>query len=106
MLAILLACARPSVEPLTSPPEPIAPTEPATAPATHPGSILFVDLDAETEEPRSADAVPESIAWAQVDGQRVPVVRIESGMRGSSREIKRYGPDGELLEVLISAPHR
>ena len=107
MLSLLLACTRSSVDPPPVPPVPAEETQPATVwPTEHPGTILFVDLDAKTEEERPADTVPESIAWAQADGQRVPVVRIESGMMGTSREIKRYGPDGVLLEVLLSAPPR
>jgi hypothetical protein len=71
---------------------------------THPGTIVSVDLDAGTEEARPLDGIPEGIAWVEVEGQRVPVVRIESRLRGESREIKRYGPGGRLLEVLVSAP--
>jgi len=66
---------------------------------THPGSIRFVDLDAKTEDDRLADRVPETIAWGEVDGARVPVVRIESRVRGGGREVTRYGPDGAVIDV-------
>lgn len=99
------------------PPEPMPATEPAPteapapepAPApspVHPGTVVFVDLDAGTSREESAASLPETIAWVQVGGQKVAVTRVESRKRGESREIMKYGADGALLETTISAPPR
>jgi hypothetical protein len=65
----------------------------------------MVDLDTGESREESADAVPETIAWAQVDGVRVAVTRIESRARpDGSREITKKGADGGTLEVTVSRP--
>jgi hypothetical protein len=57
----------------------------------------MIDLDtAETEE-LSIDQVPEGLLWEVVNGERIPVVRIESRSMGSGREIIKYGPAGQFL---------
>ncbi len=99
LLLLLLACGG-------RPPAPVPDSAPASAPAPaeHPGTITFVDLDAGTTREESAAAVPETIAWVVVAGARVPVTRVESRARGGAREILKYGADGALLEVTLSAP--
>lgn len=86
--------------------EPVpAEPEPAPSPA-HPGTVVFVDLDAGTSREESAASLPDTIAWVQVGAERVAVTRVESRKRGESREILKYGADGALLETTISAPPR
>lgn len=94
-----MACAG---EPEPAPaPDPAA-TQPAAVPAAeHPGEIVFVDLDAKTETRRPAADVPETIAWATVDGRRVAVVRVESSAAGGAREIRRYGADGAPIDTTV-----
>jgi hypothetical protein len=80
-------------------PTAVAPS-PADGGATHPGTIVFMD-HAGNEKARSVREVPESVAWATVGGQRVPVVRVVEHRGGGRIEIVSYGPDGqELARVL------
>jgi len=116
MIAILLFIAScgahpPAPVPTTvpAPTEEVVPAEPAPAPEptlVHPGTVVFVDLDAGTSREESAASLPETIAWVQVGDQRVAVTRVESRKRGESREIMKYGADGALLETTVSAPPR
>lgn len=71
---------------------------------THPGQIVFVDADAGTEQVKPAAQVPESIAFAVVDTERVPVTKVVSNLRGAQRVIRSYGADGQLLRSTIQAP--
>ncbi len=64
---------------------------------THPGKIVFVDQDAGTEQVKSADQVPASVAFASVEGSQVPVTRIVSSVRGDQRVIHSYDEGGRLL---------
>ena len=93
--------AAPPVTP-DAPPTP-APSEPGTA-ATHPGTVVFVDLDTGEESPLPVAEVPESIAWGLVEGRRVAVVRVESRARGGSREIVRYADGGVLVDTTVGGP--
>lgn len=107
VLASLLAC---------HPPTPVAPAAAPTAgaialpappeapPSSHPGTIVFVDLDTGEERTLPVAEVPESIAWATVDGRLVAVVRVESRVRGGSREIARYAGDGLLVDTTVGGP--
>ena len=97
LLLLAVACATPD-QPLPPPTAEVS--------VSHPGTITFVDLDSGEERTEDASSVPESIAWYSGGGSPVPVVRVESAMRGTSREIKRYGPDGALLDTTVSAPRR
>ncbi len=67
----------------------------------HPGHIVFEDADADTRRRRPVDQVPDTIAWAQVDGRRLPVTRVVSRMRGDDRQIQCFGPDGALLSSTV-----
>jgi hypothetical protein len=100
LLVPLVACG-----PQSRGPAPTA--EPATAAtaATHPGTITLVDLDEGTSREEPVSAVPESLAWVVVDGEKVAVTRIESRQRpDGSREIIKRAADGTSLEVTVSAP--
>jgi hypothetical protein len=85
-------------EPTAAPPGP-ADSAPS-APATHPGTIVFVDSDG-TEKVRPVAEVPESVAWATAGGTRVPVVRVVKLEGGGRIEIVSYGPDGEELARVL-----
>lgn len=99
---LALACAH---APAVTPPAAAPPELPATErEMSHPGSIAFVDLATGATTLRSATEVPEAVAWCTTGGERVPVVRVESSDRGGAREIKRFGPDGSLLDVTMSRP--
>jgi len=72
----------------------------------HPGTVLFVDEVAGTEHSRPASDLPETIAWAVVDGVRVPVTRVVARMAGTSRVLRSYGADGRLLSSTVQVPRR
>ena len=67
----------------------------------HPGTIVFVDDASGTARTRSAAEVPETIAWATVDGERLPVVRVVAITVGPQRTLRSYGPDGRLLSSTV-----
>jgi hypothetical protein len=64
---------------------------------THPGSIRFIDETQSTEKVEPVSAVPASIAFATVNGAKVPVVKVVLSGAGDRREIRSYGADGALL---------
>lgn len=70
----------------------------------HPGTIENIDEIGDRTWTRSAAEVPPTIAWAEVDGRYVPVVRIVSTGTADRRRITRYGPDGQMLDTTIQAP--
>jgi len=72
----------------------------------HPGQIVFVDLDAGTERVAAADEVPETIAFVEVEGVPVPVVRVESRKRGDLRVIRSYSASGTCLQTTRQAPRK
>lgn len=84
-------------------PEPVA--DAPEVPRAHPGTVVFVGADGR-EESRPVAEVPESIAWYDGAGGRVPVVRVVRSGPDGYAEIKRYGPSGELLDVTRQAPPR
>jgi hypothetical protein len=78
------------------------PNNPPVIAMEHPGTITFIDLDTGIQTVRPSSEVPESIAWYGSGESRVPVVRVESQLRGSGeREIRSYGVDGMLLSTTI-----
>lgn len=119
VLALPAGCrAAPPATPASAAPASAAPANTAppsaapnsAAPATHPGQITFVKADG-SESTRPAAQVPESIAWATLDGQRVPVVRVVQHRAGPADaplrvEIVRYAADGRELDRTVSAPRR
>lgn len=107
--ALLGACHPPTPvapEPAAAPPGGaiVAPPPPEALTVAHPGTIVFVDLDTGEERTLAVADVPESIAFATVDGRAVAVVRVESRVRGGSREIARYARDGVLLDTTVGGP--
>jgi hypothetical protein len=79
-----------------------APDARATATGGHPGTIVFVDADG-SERSQPASEVPDAIAWATVNGTRVPVVRVVRTGTSQRIEIARYGADGQVLERTTGA---
>jgi len=78
----------------------------ATSPngQAHPGEIVHDDkVDGRTWT-RSAADVPPTIAWVEVDGTWVAVVRIEITGSADARRMTKFGPDGQMLESTIQAP--
>jgi peptide-methionine (S)-S-oxide reductase len=73
----------------------------ATYPARdkHPGQIVFEDLVEKRTWTDSAAEVPPTIAWVKVAGHWKPVVQIEINGVGDQREITKFGPNHEFLEV-------
>jgi len=69
--------------------------------SAHPGHIVFEDTDRGTSNTRSADTVPEGVAWATVDGEQCPVVRVVATTRGRKRTLRSYGIDGALLTSTV-----
>ncbi len=65
----------------------------------HPGEIEYVDgATGEVTCRVPADDVPEQIRFAPgPDGAPRPVVRITVLTLGDRREIRQFGPEGELL---------
>lgn len=71
------------------------------APA-HPGTITFVDgMTKKVTHTRTAEEVPESVRFAESDGQLVPVVRIEAYEEGDRRIIREFGEDGTELRSTV-----
>ena len=65
--------------------------------AAHPGKIVFVD--AAGERVMAVGEVPATVAFVQVGGAPVPVVRVVAVTQGDRREIKSYGVDRALLST-------
>lgn len=67
----------------------------------HPGQIEYVD--GETNRVLSVDpasAVPEAQRFVEVGGVAVPVVRVVAVQAGDRRTIRKFGPNGQLLETI------
>ncbi len=78
----------------------------ATSPTgqKHPGEIVHDDkVDGRTWTRNAAD-VPPTIAWVEVAGTWVAVVRIEITGSAEARRFTKFGPDGQMLETTIQAP--
>lgn len=69
--------------------------------ASHPGEIVFVDETAGSERTEPAANVPDEVAFAVVDGEPIPVVRVVAVTHGDKREIRSYGADGALLATTL-----
>lgn len=72
----------------------------------HPGMIVFVDAERGTERQRPAAEVPETVAWATVDGERIPVARVVSTAAGDQRTLRSYAEDGRLLTSTVQVRRR
>lgn len=72
----------------------------------HPGTIVFADETAGTQHERPASEVPESVAWAELAGERVPVTRVVSHTNGDQRTIRSYAADGRLLASTVQVRKR
>lgn len=71
-----------------------------TRPA-HPGSIVFVDAQAKTEKTLPVAQVPERIAWGELEGQPVAVVRVVATTGEGRRELHSYAADGRLVSTTV-----
>lgn len=69
----------------------------------HPGTIEHDDKIEGRVWTRRADEVPPTIAWVQLDGKWIPVIRIEITGTPDRREITKYGPGGQMLETTVQA---
>ncbi len=69
--------------------------------ATHPGTITFVDASAGTEKVERAEDVPDSIAFVQLNGANVAVVKVVATTHGDHRTLHAYGADGVLLKTTV-----
>ena len=69
--------------------------------AKHPGMITFVDATAGTEKSEPSENVSESIAFVQINGVNVAVVKVVATTHGDHRTIHAYGADGVLLKTTV-----
>ncbi|MEL6349927.1 MAG: hypothetical protein AAFV53_42890 [Myxococcota bacterium] len=69
--------------------------------SAHPGTIVFVDETNGTERARPAAEVPDTVAWATVDGEKRAVVRVIAVTAGQQRTLRSYGTDGRLLSSTV-----
>jgi hypothetical protein len=68
----------------------------------HPGSITYVDGDADAIVAECPVAeVPESGRFVDTDAGPVPVVRVVATTAGDQRLVREYGPKGELLRTTL-----
>lgn len=70
----------------------------------HPGEIVHDDRIQGRTWTQKASAVPQSIAWVQVDGKWKPVVKIQMTGNAERQEITSFGPGGEFLQTTMSSP--
>lgn len=70
----------------------------------HPGKIVHDDKVDGRVWTRSAGEVPVGIAWADVDGQWIPVVRIEITGTADRRTMTAFGVGGRVLQRTVQAP--
>ena len=64
---------------------------------SHPGTVTFVDVAEKSERTLSVSEVPDTIAWATVNGARVAVVKVVALTHGARRELQSFAADGRLL---------
>jgi len=67
----------------------------------HPGTIVFVDESTGKEDSKPVAQVPESVAFALVDGRRESVVRVVARLGNGTRTLTSYGADGRVLSTLV-----
>ncbi len=75
----------------------------------HPGTVEFyetVDGVEKLVKVEKATDVPESIKFVNVNGTRVPVVKVVMLKNSVFSEIHQLGPKGELLKTTMSQPRR
>lgn len=72
----------------------------------HPGVIEHSDATTGRIWQRKAAEVPQTIAWGQIDGRWIPVVRVKAAGNPGQRRISRFGPDGQLIDSTVQAPPR
>lgn len=72
----------------------------------HPGIVEFEDRVDERTWTEPAEAVPQTIAWAEGPDGWVPVARVVSDGAAGRLEITRFGIDGGFLDVTVQAPPR
>jgi hypothetical protein len=91
----------PNREPPSNTAKEEAPVSGAKSPSgePHPGQIVYEDRVEKRTWTRNAAEVPPTIAWVKVAEHWKPVVRIEIDGMGDQREITKFGPDREFLEV-------
>jgi hypothetical protein len=71
----------------------------------HPGEIKFEDRGENRTWTEHPEALTQTMAWAEVEPHRwLPVVHIVSEGVPGSLEIKRFGPNGVLLDVTVQRP--
>lgn len=82
----------------------------ATSPTgeQHPGKIVYEDKVAGRVWTEHAEDLPQSVAWAEIDGKWIPVLKIRMTGSASRREITSYGPNDKFLKttVLTQRPRR
>jgi len=69
----------------------------------HPGSIVFENRVDGTQQEQRVDQVPADVAFVELDGQPVPVVRVVFSAFGDQRRIESFGVDGRLLSVTVAS---
>lgn len=70
---------------------------------THPGTIVIENQLDGTRQEQAVDQVPADVAFVELDGQPVPVVRIVLSGHGDQRRIESFGEDGRLLAVTVGS---
>lgn len=71
----------------------------------HPGQIVHEDQVSGRTWKTPATEVPQPIAWVEMDGKWIPVLKIVVTGSGDRREITKFGPQGETLErTLMTLP--
>jgi hypothetical protein len=68
----------------------------------HPGTIHFVDHRDGSEYDEAAADNPQLIAWTEVEGEWVPVTRVETAGNDAQVETTVFGPDGRFLKTTLA----
>ena len=69
----------------------------------HPGTIVIENQLDGTRQEQPIDQVPDDVAFVELDGLPVPVVRIVLSGHGDQRRIECFGEDGRLLAVTVGS---
>lgn len=70
----------------------------------HPGEIIHDDKVDGRVWTKHASEVPVGIAWVNLEGRWVPVVRIEITGTAERRTMTALGADGRVLQRTVQAP--